>query len=106
MTTHRFSYIAVIGIILGMASPGFSEDGAIVLAQSGSTVEQRMTRDQAIDKATEIKQGILLKATLEKRDNQVVWEVKIQGGNNTISYVLIDPKSHAVIKSIDGAGGK
>lgn len=106
MTSRRFSYIAAIGIVLGVASPGFSEDGVIVLAQAGSSVEQRMTRDQAIAKATEIKRGTVLKATLEKRDNQVVWEVKIQDGNNTISSVLIDPKSHTVIKSIDSAGGK
>jgi uncharacterized membrane protein YkoI len=106
MKTRRLSYVATVGLVLGMAAPGFSEDGVILLAQLGSKVEQRMTRDQAIAKATKIKQGNVLKATLEKRDNQVVWEVKIEDGNRNISAVQIDPKSQEIIKSIDNVGGK
>jgi uncharacterized membrane protein YkoI len=106
MKTHRFSYIAAVGLVLGMATPGFSEDGVILLAQVGSNIQQTMTRDQAIAKATTIKQGNVLKATLEKRDNKVVWEVKIQDGGNNIAAVQIDPKSQAIIKTTDSAGGK
>jgi uncharacterized membrane protein YkoI len=89
-----------------MASPGFSEDGVILLAQLGSNVQQTMTRDQAIAKATTIKRGNVLKATLEKRENRVVWEVKIEEGGNNIVAVQIDPKSQEIIKTTDIAGGK
>lgn len=106
MTTHRFSYIVAAGLVLGMASPAFSEDGVILLAQIGSKVEQRLTRDQAIAKATQTKQGSVLKATLEKRDNQIVWEVKVEDGNRMISVIRIDPKFGNVIATIDNAGGK
>jgi len=106
MKTHRLSYVAAIGLVLGMASPGFSEDGVILLAQLGSKVEQRLTRDQAIAKATQTKQGNVLKATLEKRDNQVVWEVKVEDGNRNISVVRIDPKSGNIITTINNVDGK
>jgi uncharacterized membrane protein YkoI len=106
MTTHRFSYIVAAGLVLGMASPVFSEDGVILLAQIGSKVEQRLTRDQAIAKATQTKQGSVLKATLEKRDNQIVWEVKVEDGNRMISVIRIDPKFGTVITTIDNVGGK
>ena len=106
MRTHRLSFIAVIGLVLGIATPGFSEDGVILLAQVGSKIQQTMTRDQAIAKATTIKRGNVLKATLEKRDNRVVWEVKIEDGGNNIAAVQIDPKSQAIIKTTDSAGGK
>jgi uncharacterized membrane protein YkoI len=89
-----------------MASPGFSEDGVILLAQLGSNIQQTMTRDQAIAKATTIKRGNVLKATLEKRENRVVWEVKIEEGGNNIVVVQIDPKSQEIIKTTDIAGGK
>ncbi len=106
MTSYRLRYVAAIGLVLGIASPGFSEDGTILLAQLGSTVEQRMTRDQAIAKATKVKQGNVIKATLEKRDNQIVWEVKIEDVNRTISAVRIDPKSGNIVATIDSVGGK
>ena len=106
MKTHRFSYIAAVGLVLGMATPGFSEDGVILLAQVGSNIQQTMTRDQAIAKASTIKRGTVLKATLEKRDNKVVWEVKIQDGGNNIAAVQIDPKSQEIIKTTDSAGVK
>ena len=106
MPIHRFSYIVAAGLALGMASPAFSEDGAILLAQLGSNVEQRLTRDQAIATATKTKHGNVLKATLEKRDNQVVWEVMIEDGNHSISAVRIDPKSGNIIATIDNVGGK
>jgi uncharacterized membrane protein YkoI len=89
-----------------MASPGFSEDSVILLAQLGSNIQQTMTRDQAIAKATTIKRGNVLKATLEKRENRVVWEVKIEEGGNNIVAVQIDPKSQEIIKTTDIAGGK
>jgi uncharacterized membrane protein YkoI len=106
MKTHRLSYTAAVGLVLGMATPGFSEDGVILLAQVGSNIQQTMTRDQAIAKATKIKRGNVLKATLEKRDSKVVWEVKVEDGNSNISAVQIDPKSQEVLKSVDIAGGK
>jgi uncharacterized membrane protein YkoI len=106
MKMHRLSYVAAVGLILGIAAPGFSEDGVILYAQLGSKVEQLITRDQAIVRATQTKQGNMLKATLEKRDNQVVWEVTVQDKNSNISVVRIDPKSGNVIRSIDNAGGK
>jgi uncharacterized membrane protein YkoI len=106
MKTHRLSSVAAVGLVLGMATPGFSEDSIILLAQVGSNIQQIMTRDQAIAKATKIKRGNVLKATLEKRDNQVVWEVKVEDGNRNISAVQIDPKSQEILKSIDIAGGK
>ena len=106
MRTHRLSFIAVIGLVLGIATPGFSEDGVILLAQVGSKIQQTMTRDQAIAKATTIKRGNVLKATLEKRDNRVVWEVKIEDGGNNIAAVQIDPKSQEIIKTTDSAGVK
>ena len=106
MKTHRFSYIAAVGLVLGMATPGFSEDGVILLAQVGSNIQQTMTRDQAIAKASTIKRGTVLKATLEKRDNKVVWEVKVDDGNGNISAVQIDPTSQEIIKSVDAAGAK
>jgi len=102
----RLSYAAAAGLILGMAVPGFSEDGSLLLAQSGSNIEQLLTRDQAIAQAIKIKQGNVLKATLEKRDNQVVWEVKIQDSSDNISAVQIDPKSGTIIKTINNAGKK
>ena len=106
MKMHRLSYVATVGLVLGIAAPGFSEDGVILLAQLGSKVEQLITRDQAIARATQTKQGNMLKATLEKRDNQVVWEVTVQDNNSNISVVRIDPKSGNVIRSIDNAVGK
>ena len=106
MKTHRFSYIAAVGLVLGMATPGFSEDGVILLAQVGSNIQQTMTRDQAIAKASTIKRGNVLKATLEKRDNKVVWEVKVDDGSNKVTAIQIDPKSQEIIKSVDAAGGK
>lgn len=106
MRTHRLSVITAVGLVFGMASPGFSEDGVILLAQLGSNVQQTMTRDQAIAKATTIKRGNVLKATLEKRENRVVWEVKIEEGGNNIVAVQIDPKSQEIIKTTDIAGGK
>lgn len=106
MRTHRISFIAAVGLVFGMASPGFSEDGVILLAQLGSNIQQTMTRDQAIAKATTIKRGNVLKATLEKRENRVVWEVKIEEGGNNIAAVQIDPKSQEIIKTTDTAGGK
>jgi uncharacterized membrane protein YkoI len=106
MKTRGLYFVAVVGLILGMATPGFSEDGVILLAQLGSKVEQRLTRDQAIAKATKVKQGNMLKATLEKRDNQVVWEVKIEDSNRNISAVRIDPKSGNIITTIDNVVGK
>jgi uncharacterized membrane protein YkoI len=106
MWIHRLSFIAAVGLVFGMASPAFSEDGVILLAQVGSNIQQTMTRDQAIAKATTIKRGNVLKATLEKRDNKVVWEVKIQDGGNNITAVQIDPKSQEIIKTTDSAGGK
>jgi uncharacterized membrane protein YkoI len=106
MKMHRLSYVAAVGLVLGIAAPGFSEDGVILLAQLGSKVEQLITRDQAIARATQTKQGSMLKATLEKRDNQVVWEVTVQDNNSNISVIRIDPKSGNVIRSIDNAGGK
>ena len=106
MRTHRLSFIAAVGLVFGMASPGFSEDGVILLAQLGSNIQQTMTRDQAIAKATTIKRGNVLKATLEKRENRVVWEVKIEEDGNNIVVVQIDPKSQEIIKTTDIAGGK
>jgi uncharacterized membrane protein YkoI len=106
MKMHRLSYVATVGLVLGIAAPGFSEDGVILLAQLGSKVEQLITKDQAIARATQTKQGNMLKATLEKRDNQVVWEVTVQDNNSNISVIRIDPKSGNVIRSIDNAGGK
>ena len=106
MKMHRLSYVAAVGLVLGIAAPGFSEDGVILYAQLGSKVEQLITRDQAIVRATQTKQGNMLKATLEKRDNQVVWEVTVQDKNSNISVVRIDPKSGNIIRSIDNAGGK
>ena len=106
MRTHRLSFIAAVGLVFGMASPGFSEDGVILLAQIGSNIQQTMTRDQAIAKATTIKRGNVLKATLEKRENRVVWEVKIEEDGNNIVVVQIDPKSQEIIKTTDIAGGK
>jgi uncharacterized membrane protein YkoI len=106
MKTHRLSYIAAIGIVLGIATPGFSEDGVILLAQVGSNIQQTMTRDQAIAKATTIKRGNVLKASLEKRENKVVWEVTVDDGSNKVTAVQIDPKSKEIIKSVDFAGGK
>ncbi len=106
MKMHRLSYVAAVGLVLGIAAPGFSEDGVILLAQLGSKVEQLITRDQAIARATQTKQGSMLKATLEKRDNQIVWEVTVQDNNSNISVIRIDPKSGNVIRSIDNAGGK
>jgi uncharacterized membrane protein YkoI len=106
MRTHRLSITAAVGLVLGMAAPGFSEEGVILLAQVGSNIQQTMTRDQAIAKATTIKQGNVLKATLEKRENRVVWEVKVDDGSNKVTAVQIDPKSQEIIKSIDTAGGK
>ena len=106
MRTHRLSFIAAVGLVLGMAAPGFSEDGIILLAQVGSNIQQTMTRDQAIAKATTIKRGNVLKASLEKRDNKVVWEVKVQDASNNISAVRIDPKSQEIINTIDSVGGK
>ena len=106
MKMHRLSYIAAVGLVLGIAAPGFSEDGVVLYAQLGSKVEQLITRDQAIVRATQTKQGNILKATLEKRDSQVVWEVTVQDKNSNISVVRIDPKSGNIIRSIDNAGGK
>ena len=106
MKMHRLSYVATVGLVLGIAAPGFSEDGVILLAQLGSKVEQLITRDQAIARATQTKQGNTLKATLEKRDNQVVWEVTVQDNNSNISVIRIDPKSGNVIRPIDNTGGK
>ena len=106
MRTYRLSVIIAVGLVFGMASPGFSEDGVILLAQLGSNIQQTMTRDQAIAKATTIKRGNVLKATLEKRENRVVWEVKIEEGGNNIVAVQIDPKSQEIIKTTDIAGGK
>jgi len=106
MKTHRLNYVAAVGLVLGMATPGFSEDGQILLAQLGSKVEQRMTRDEAIVKAKKVKQGNVLTATLEKRDNQVVWEVKVEDSNRNISAVRIDPKSGDIIATVDNVDGK
>ena len=106
MRTHRLSIITAVGLVLGMAAPGFSEDGVILLAQVGSNIQQTMTRDQAIAKATTIKRGNVLKATLEKRENKVVWEVKVDDGSNNVTAVQIDPKSQEIIKTTDSAGGK
>jgi len=106
MKMHRLSYIAAVGLVLGIAAQGFSEDGVVLYAQLGSKVEQLITRDQAIVRATQTKQGNILKATLEKRDSQVVWEVTVQDKNSNISVVRIDPKSGNVIRSIDNAAGK
>jgi len=106
MKTHRLNYVAAVGLVLGMATPGFSEDGPILLAQLGSKVEQRMTRDEAIVKAKKVKQGNVLTATLEKRDNQVVWEVKVEDSNRNISAVRIDPKSGDIIATVDNVDGK
>lgn len=106
MKTHRLSYVAAVGLVLGMATPGLTEDGPILLAQLGSKVEQRMTRDEAIIKAKKVKQGNVLKATLEKRDNQVVWEVKVEDSNRKISAVRIDPKSGDIVATIDNVGEK
>jgi uncharacterized membrane protein YkoI len=106
MKTYRLSFIAAVGLVLGIATPGFSEDGVMLLAQVGSNIQQTMTRDQAIAKATTIKRGNVLKATLEKRDNKVVWEVKVDDGSNTVTAVQIDPKSQEIIKSVDAASGK
>ena len=106
MKTHRLNFIAAVGLVLGVASPGFSEDGVILLAQVSSNIQQTMTRDQAIVKATTVKPGNVVKATLEKRDNKVVWEVKVQDASNNISAVRIDPKSQEIINTIDSVGGK
>ncbi|THI91556.1 MAG: hypothetical protein CAF41_001675 [Nitrospira sp. CG24A] len=106
MPIHRFSYIVAAGLALGMASPAFSEDGVILLAQVGSNIQQTMTREQAIAKATTIKRGNVLKATLEKRENKVVWEVKVDDGSNKVTAIQIDPKSKEIIKSVDIVGGK
>jgi uncharacterized membrane protein YkoI len=65
-----------------------------------------MTRDQAVAKASQTMQGNVLKATLEKRENQVVWEVKIKGSIRNISAVRIDPKSGNIITTIDNVGEK
>jgi len=106
MRTYRLNFIAAVGLVLGVATPGFSEDGVILLAQIGSNIQQTMTRDQAIAKATKVKPGTVVKATLEKRDNKVVWEVKVQDASNNISAVRIDPKSQEIIHTIDSVGGK
>ena len=106
MRAHRLSFTAAVGLVLGMAAPGFSEDGVVLLAQVGSNIQQTMTRDQAIAKASTIKRGNVLKATLEKRENKVVWEVKIEDGGNNIAAVQIDPKSQEIIKTTDSTGGK
>jgi uncharacterized membrane protein YkoI len=106
MRTHRLGLIAAVGLVFGMAAPGFSEDGVVLLAQVGSNIQQTMTREQAIAKATTIKRGNVLKATLEKRENKVVWEVKVDDGSNNVTAVQIDPKSKEIIKTIDTAGGK
>lgn len=55
MTTRRLSYIAAVGLVLGMAAPGFSEDGVILLAQLGTKIQQIFTKDQVIARATQTK---------------------------------------------------
>ena len=106
MKTHQLGYIAAVGLVLGMATPGFSEDGPILLAQVGSNLDKIMTRDQAIAKASKVKRGNVLRATLEKREGTVVWEVKIEDGSHSITAVQIDPKSQEVLKSVDSPSRK
>lgn len=106
MRTGKFRYVAAVGLILGIASPVFAEDEVILLAQLGTKIEQRLTRDQAIAKASETKRGTVLKATLEKRDNQVVWEVAIEDGTRNISFVRIDPKSGNILATVENVTGK
>lgn len=106
MQTHKFSYIAAVGLVVGLAAPVCAEEEPLLLAQLGTKIEQRLTKDQAIAMATKVKQGSVRKASLEKRDNQVVWEVAIEDGNRTVSFVRVDPKSGNIIATVDSFAGK
>jgi uncharacterized membrane protein YkoI len=106
MQPHIFSYYAAVGLVVGLAAPVFAEEEPLLLAQLGTNIEQRLTKDQAVALATKVKQGVVRKASLEKRDNQVVWEVAIEEGNRNVSFVRIDPKSGNIIATVDSAAGK
>jgi uncharacterized membrane protein YkoI len=106
MQTHKFNYIAAVGLVVGLAAPVFAEEKPLLLAQLGTKIEQRLTKDQAVAMATKVKQGSVRKVSLEKRDNQVVWEVAIEDGNRTVSFVRVDPKSGNIIATVDSFSGK
>jgi uncharacterized membrane protein YkoI len=106
MQTHKLSYVAAVGFVVGLAAPVFAEEEPLLLAQLGTTIEQRLTKDQAVALATKVKQGMVRKASLEKRDNQVVWEVAIEDGNRTVSFVRIDPKSGNIVATVENAAGR
>ena len=99
----RFASL-VAGIAFGASMPAFAEPSRLphpatdlMIVAQATTV----TRDAAINTATKVKRGKVLKATLEKHDNQVVWDVRIQDQNQSTASVQIDPKSGDVVKSID-----
>lgn len=106
MQTYKLSCVAAIGLVVGLAAPVFAEDEPFLVAQLGTKIEQRLTKDQAVAIAAKAKQGSIRKASLEKRDNQVVWEVAIEDGNRTVSLVRIDPKSGNIVATVDNAAGK
>ena len=95
-----------IGIIIGAITPtpapaqdqsiGTINHRPILLAHSTT-----VTRDAAINVATKFKRGKVLKATLEKHDNQVVSDIRIEGQNQSTASVQIDPRTGDVLKSVD-----
>ena len=108
MRGFMLHYAVAIWLMLGMAGNALSaqeenhtipQTGVILLAQAGSNIPRTVTRDEAIAKASKIKQGNVIRATLEKRDDQIVWEVMLNDSNRTFA-VYIDPKSGDVIKTI------
>ena len=106
MQTHKLSCLAAVGLVVGLAAPVFAEEETLLSAQLGTKIEQRLTKDQAVALATKVKQGNVRKASLEKRDNQVVWEVAIEDGNRNVSFVRIDPKSGNIVATVDNVAGK
>jgi uncharacterized membrane protein YkoI len=106
MQTHKFIYVAAVGLVIGLVAPVFAEEEPLLLAQLGTKIEQRLTKDQAVALATKVKQGTVRKASLEKRDNQVVWEVAIEDGNRNVSFVRVDPKSGNIVATVDNVAGK
>lgn len=81
-------------LILGTAIPGYS-------GQSGSNTERNITKEKAIYVLNRVTPGTVLKAGLEKRDRQIIREVRI-----VKSIVQVDPQTGDVIKALDAVGGK
>jgi uncharacterized membrane protein YkoI len=52
-----------------------------------------------------VKQGNIRKASIEKRENQPVWDVRIDNGGKTAA-VWIDMHTGNVLKTIDDVSAK